>query len=496
MPKKATSAITLIDQSARDAITELLDKTMMVEAGAGSGKTTYLVRRMTALIAEGKAEIGSIAAVTFTRKAAAELKQKFQLALEKSFKTSDSYKKERIGLALQDLEQGFIGTIHSFCAQLLRERPVEAGIDPAFIEMDETGDGLNSNAAWEVYLSKLLFEDEKVLSRLYDMDVTLEELKEAYHMLVLYPEVSVETEDCTPPDTKRAKTEVSNFIAYAEPMLPDSVPEKGCDPVQDQVITLSRMMKSLDPNEMRDFFRIISPLEGDKKAILNRWPSKEAAREVESILSDLRTSIVLPMLTSWRRYRHSHLMEIIRPAAELCKQRRTEASMLNFQDLLQLASLLLRDNPEVRKYFKKRFTHLLVDEFQDTDPIQAEVMFYLTGTDTTEKNWQKLKPENGSLFIVGDPKQSIYRFRRADIDTYNLVKTLIQQSGGELVELKSNFRSLRSIGDWLNPIFEERFPKEGTKYQAKFGRLETIRIDNASCMSGLRKITTLKVLSA
>ena len=492
MSNKATSANNLSDQAARDAITTLLDKTMMVEAGAGSGKTTCLVKRMTALIAEGKAEIGSIAAVTFTRKAAAELKQKFQLALEKGFKSSDCDRKKRIGQALQDLEQGFVGTIHSFCAQLLRERPVEAGIDPAFIEMDEIEDGLSRNEAWDAYLSKLLFEDKTVLSRLYEMDVTLEELKEAYHMLVLYPEVQVATEDCPPPDTKLAKAEVSNFLAYAEKMLPDAVPEKGWDGVQEQVINLRRMMKTLDPDEMRDFFRIIAPLESEKGVTQNRWPSKDDAKNVGLRLSDLRARIVLPMFTEWRRYRHARLMKIIGPAADLCKQRRAEASMLNFQDLLQLASSLLRDNPEVRTYFKKRYTHLIVDEFQDTDPIQAEVMFYLTGAEITEKNWKKLTPEKGSLFVVGDPKQSIYRFRRADIDTYNLVKELIQKAGGELVELKSNFRSMRSIGEWLNPVFETRLPKEGTKYQAKFSRLETVRVDSAACMSGLRKITIPK----
>ncbi len=493
MPNKNTSTNNLSDQAARDAIEKLLDKTMMVEAGAGSGKTTCLVKRMTALISEGQAEIGSIAAVTFTRKAAAELKQKFQLALEKAFKSTDGDSKKRIGLALQDLEQGFVGTIHSFCAQILRERPVEAGIDPAFIEMDEMEAGLSRNEAWEAYLARLLFEDETVLSRLYEMDVTLDELKDAYRTLVLYPDVQVAIEDCPPPDIKAARTEVSKFLAYAEKMLPDSVPEKGWDDVQEQVTNLHRMLKTLDPNEMRDFFRIIVPLESKKGVTQYKWQSKDDAKEVEARLSGLRSSIVLPMLTAWRRYRHSHLMKIIMPAVDFCKQRRAEASTLNFQDLLQLASSLLRDNPEVRKYFKKRFTHLLIDEFQDTDPIQAEVMFYLTGTDMTEKNWKKLKPEKGSLFVVGDPKQSIYRFRRADIDTYNLVKELIQKAGGELVELKSNFRSMRSIGEWLNPVFEDRLPNVGTKYQAKFSRLETVRVDSASYMSGLRKITIPKM---
>jgi ATP-dependent helicase/nuclease subunit A len=493
MIKKPIPSGVLADQSARDAIETLLDKTMMVEAGAGSGKTTCLVRRMTALISEGKTEIGHIAAVTFTRKAAAELKEKFQLSLEKEFKGSDGRRKELTGRALQDLEQGFVGTIHSFCARLLRERPVEAGVDPGFIEMDELENSLHQNEVWEEYLSRLIFEDKKVLTRLYELNVTLDQLKDAYHTLVLYPEVKVIAEDCAPPDIAPALPEITGFITRAEKRMPDSVPEKGWDPVQEAIINSGRMLMIFDPNRMRDFFRIIAPLDAAKEIRQKRWPSKEDAKDVKAELDDLKERILAPLIHQWRRYRHSHLTRIIGPAAELCRQRRLETSRLNFQDLLQIASRLLRDNPEVRKYFKKRFAYLLVDEFQDTDPIQAEVMFYLSGKDVTEKDWKKLKPENGSLFVVGDPKQSIYRFRRADIDTYNLVKELIVKAGGELVELKSNFRSVRSIGEWLNPIFQEVFPAESTHCQAKLSSIETVRVEDHSFFSGIYKITTPKV---
>lgn len=481
------------DQAARDAITTFLDKTMMVEAGAGSGKTTCLVERMTALVSEGKAEIGNIAAVTFTRKAAAELKEKFQLALEKEFKESEGKTKERIGRALQNLEQGFVGTIHSFCARLLRERPVEAGIDPGFIEMDELENSLHQHEVWEEYLSRLIFEDKKVLTLLYDLDVTLDQLKNAYHMLVLYPEVQAVTEECAPPDIAPALAEVSNFITNVARRMPDSVPEKGWDSVQAAIIGSGRMLMTLDPGQRRDFFRIIGVLDAAKGVTQKKWLSKDDAKNVEAELADLRARVMVPLFRQWRRYRHSHLIRIIGPAAELCRQRRLEASRLNFQDLLQSASNLLRNNAEVRLYFKKRFACLLVDEFQDTDPIQAEVMFYLTGKDVNEKGWKNLKPEKGSLFVVGDPKQSIYRFRRADIDTYNLVKELIVKAGGELVELRSNFRSMRSIGGWLNPIFKEVFPVEGTSYQAKFSSLETVRVEDPAFFSGVYRITTPKV---
>jgi ATP-dependent helicase/nuclease subunit A len=493
MTRKQVGQEILEDQSAREAIDTHLDKTMMVEAGAGSGKTTCLVKRMTALVAEGKAEISGIAAVTFTRKAAAELKERFQLALEKRFKGAEGERKELIERALQNLEQGFVGTIHSFCARLLRERPVEAGIDPGFIEMDELENSLHQEEVWEEYLSRIILEDRKILALLYELDVTLDQLKGAYRMLVLYPEVKVLTADCPPPEVISAVGEVKNFIAGAQKGIPASIPEKGWDPLQEAINNVDRMLRSLDPSQPRDFFRIIALFESPKGVTQNRWLSKEDAKKAVAELEDLKERVIAPLLQKWRRYRHSHLMRIIQPAEELCRQRRLETSRLNFQDLLQAASDLLKDNPEVRRYFKKRFSYLLVDEFQDTDPIQAEVMFYLSGENVTEKDWKRLRPENGSLFVVGDPKQSIYRFRRADIDTYNLVKELIVRAGGELVELRSNFRSMRSIGEWLNPIFKEVFPAESTPSQAKFSGLETVRTEDPSFLSGIYRITTPKV---
>ncbi len=125
------------------------------------------------------------------------------------------------------------------------------------------------------------------------------------------------------------------------------------------------------------------------------------------------------------------------------------------------AARLLRDNPEVRRYFGRKFTHVLVDEFQDTDPIQAEVLMYLKGTDTEERDWQSLRPAPGSLFLVGDPKQSIYRFRRADIDIYNRVGEMVKAAGGGELNLTSNFRSLRPLADWNNPVFRRSCRRGG-----------------------------------
>ena len=126
------------DAKYRDMIVQNLDVSMLVEAGAGSGKTTSLVNRMVALIAAGKCNVDKMAAVTFTRKAAAELKGRFQIALEEAFHSEkNADRKARYEAALSSLEHLFAGTIHSFCARLLRERPIEAKLDPDFEELEE-----------------------------------------------------------------------------------------------------------------------------------------------------------------------------------------------------------------------------------------------------------------------------------------------------------------------------------------------------------------------
>ena len=136
-------------------------------------------------------------------------------------------------------------------------------------------------------------------------------------------------------------------------------------------------------------------------------------------------------------------------------------------------------------YFQERFTHILVDEFQDTDPIQAEVILYLTGEDLTEKSWRRLRVKPGALFVVGDPKQSIFRFRRADIDTYNEVKEIVDRSDGQIIPLTTNFRSVPALCTWLNPIFRAKFPEKANQFQPEFEELVPFQ----KGAGGVRRIT-------
>jgi ATP-dependent helicase/nuclease subunit A len=172
-----------------------------------------------------------------------------------------------------------------------------------------------------------------------------------------------------------------------------------------------------------------------------------------------------PALSRWRQHLHPVVMRAVAPASAEFAAWRRRHGRLNYSDLLLLARDLLRDHPRVRRDFQERFLPILVDEFQDTDPIQAEVLFYLTGEDLEERDWRRLVPRPGSLFVVGDPKQSIYRFRRADIETYGAVRERFERSG-RVLRLSANFRSTGRLCAWVNGAFAGQFPSEASAAQA------------------------------
>lgn len=467
----------ITDQKQRDLIAHDFNKSFFVEAGAGSGKTQSLVYRMIGLIRYGNARIGNIVAVTFTRKAAAELRERFQIKLEdllRSKETSDSEKKN-INDALLSFEQASINTVHSFCAKLLREYPVEAGIDPDFEEVEEDEDFIFAEQVWGAYIEKQGFENNKIIGWMQDNGIDYKWLKNIYLWLVGYPDVEILREELPRPDFQTAKREVKNFITSLAKELPNSEPTGGWDELQ---MLARRSLKLIDLGyleEDRLFINLLFILNKKTKVTQNRWQDKAKAKEYEKNTIKFQEIVIASVLQQWREYLHKPIIDFALEAVRYYEEWRRERSILNFQDLLMKTAELLRNNPEVRGYFKKNIGYLLVDEFQDTDPIQAEIIMLLTGEDNAIDNWRKAKPKPGSLFLVGDPKQSIYRFRRADIDIYNQVKNIFYEGAGEVIELTSNFRSLDHIADFTNAVFKNIFPKEDSQYQAKFASLIAVR---------------------
>lgn len=451
------------DQSARDRITFELGTNFLVEAGAGSGKTTSLVNRMLHLIATGTAHMGEIAAITFTNKAASELLGRFRMKLEEKWRQApEGDEKERCAKALQELGQCFIGTIHSFCGQILRERPIEAGVDPAFRELDETEAEELRDRCWDEYLEKLEAEGKNSeLAELAELGVHVEDLRVMYHRISQYEDVSIFTQVTERPDLDRIRLSLFPLVEEASRYLPSTAPAAGWDALQDALRRARRMIRYLDMTQDRNVVMAAQLFDKKINITQNRWTDKAKAKEMKERFEEWQISVLYPVLQTWREFLHPKIIRFVEPVVGYARSKRMEAGLLDFQDLLMKTAELLREHPSVRQYFAKRYTRLFVDEFQDTDPIQAEMMMLLTGQDAKENDWRKQVPRPGSLFVVGDPKQSIYRFRRADISTYNFVKDRIRQCG-DILMLNKNFRSVHAVGDYVNYAFESKFVPKGT----------------------------------
>ena len=475
MATKTTEAQRIpADDAARRSIAEDLGTTMLVEAAAGTGKTTCLVGRMAALVATGAARVENLSAVTFTIRAAAQLSQRFQNELEsRRTQEKDAGRRRNLDAALSALEACFVGTIHAFCARLLRERPVEAGVDPGFREMDEPEDHVARDAAWQRHVQSLFVANDPVIPRLSALGVRLDDLREAYDEICDNSDVEPAFGPETPePDFREARRRVEAFLDQAAAAVPAEAGPDGWTGFENAVRRARRLSALLDLRRGPDFVQVLHVLRGSKA-------KEKAPRALKTALESLQDEIVKPGLRAWAEHLHPIVMPVLVAARDAYRSWRRENGRLNFQDLLIEARNLLRARPDVRRALRERFTPILVDEFQDTDPIQAELLFYLTGENPEESDWKKLRPAPGSLFVVGDPKQSIYRFRRADIQTNQTVRRLIEESSGRVVTLSTNFRSTGRLCEWINATFArpELFPAAANPQQAGYVALDAYRTD-------------------
>jgi len=325
----------LIDQKARDKIIKEINRNILVEASAGSGKTSSLIHRMAALIKSGKFEVDEIAAITFTRKAAIELKERFQQKIEDSFReTEDEKEKGYLREALYNLEQCYLGTIHSFCARLLRERPIEAGLDPEFAELDDLDDTLLKEEAWERYLLNLKIEESPSLIHLEELGIKPSELADCYKTVCTYPEVKPSFPVSPKPNIKEAIKEIISFSDEASQYIPDEEPKMGYDKLQEAVLSVKRMKGFYDYiKEDYNKIKLLENFSKSEKITLNRWTSKEKAKEYrDSIVLELQEKVISPTLQQWREYCYADTIKFVLPAVEYYHELRQKVSMLNFQD--------------------------------------------------------------------------------------------------------------------------------------------------------------------
>jgi ATP-dependent helicase/nuclease subunit A len=502
----------LPDASARARIQDQLDRSLLVEAGAGSGKTHEMAARMAAGIASGVYQIEHMAAVTFTRKAAAELRGRFQLALEELLKShvaagfrhhevrSDSSKRwaevviqpdadsrARIAHALSNLERFFAGTIHAFCARLLRERPVEAGVAPGFTELDDIQERLLRRENWRDYLAEARGIGDRDLVALQEAGVRMRDLARAFDTICLYEDVDFPPGDAPKPDDRDRWKQLEMFWTQLSAHLPAEIdPETTCNTQRASrrfadAWTFSREKRRM-PGVLADLLEI---WEFSPKIVQRCWSDNAAEKKrlgalIPALHRQFRTDVVDPFLGEWRRYLYRHCIVLLSRARDGAERERRRRNTLSFNDLLRLTARVLRENEQVRRSLQQKYRWIFIDEFQDTDPLQAEIMLRLAGESS----------EGRALFVVGDPKQSIYRFRRADIDVYNRVRAILGGSDeAGIVTLTTNFRSRPDICEFANRAFKERFPETATAQKPRFAPLQPNRTAEPNAR-GIRTLTT------
>jgi ATP-dependent helicase/nuclease subunit A len=462
------------DAEAREAIRTSLDRSMLVEASAGTGKTTCMVDRMTALVRTGKATVDKIAAITFTKKAAAELARRFRERLEKDSADASMAddERQRLQAALAEIDTVVIGTVHSFCGRLLKDRPIEAGLDPAVETMDAAAEQVLRGRAWREFCD--LVPDDAALAAcrqaLEDSGVDLRDLRSAFETFVAHGDVrDWPCKPVDPPDMRSVMERICDEIATTLKSVFLPWNERAVsDRLMSTLESVLRAYHARPDDSPASLFRAAEKLEGECPTIVQGlWlpgPNKKAHRELqaervgelEQWWKDIVASLAGP-LGQWRAYRYQFVIPLLERARAHYEHLRLAEGLLSFHDLLERTARLLRKCPEVRVAFARRHPFLLVDEFQDTDPLQAEILLLLTANADTATDWRTASIKPGSLFVVGDPKQSIYRFRRADIDTFEFVKKRIEDCGGKILHLSTNFRSNRELVTWVNDRFTGRF---------------------------------------
>jgi ATP-dependent helicase/nuclease subunit A len=380
------------DQAERDRALESR-RNVAVTAGAGTGKTTLLVSKLLSKVVDEKVDLGRILALTFTEKAANEMLERVRRELaERGF--SDG------------IDRAEIGTIHSFCAHVLRQFPIEAGVVPDF-KVDE-GEAFRRlfERAWPRWLDRELGADSPR------------------------------------PRTWRevlGRVDLATLRELAEGLASFGVPEEWSDG-QD---TLSWLVGQA-AREAPDLAGALGKAEAPPKRPKGGGPAVASALRLAKDLGTLDEAAVGQAVGLVSSFAREFRMDYLR------------AGYVSFSAMISLVYDLLksREFPNVRELLQEKYAYILVDEFQDTDPLQVHIIQQLA-----EDGAGRLRP--GKLFLVGDPKQSIYSFRGADIVAYRGAVDRILAEGGERVVLRTNFRSHGGILDFVNAVFSKAIQERG-----------------------------------
>ncbi|MBN1571711.1 MAG: UvrD-helicase domain-containing protein [Deltaproteobacteria bacterium] len=459
---------------------------MVVTAGAGTGKTTCLVEKVITLIGEAYIPVEKILAITFTKAAAAEMVERLRVEIGKRAKTEMG---EVWKIALNDLERAQISTIHSLCARILRENPIEAGIDPDFKEEEETINILLTEEIWDAWAKENLWGGHE-----YDDDlVTLIKRFGTEGIKAIGMELSKRPDRIDDylryrVDGEAERKEFQKLLAKIRDELSGSdIEAKEEDLLYQKCIKTTEILAKNSLEEMADSLNGV-----DSRRVVGReenWASADTFTSVKEmfyqpggVIDTLKE--LKPFLKQLEDDKIAETaVRVMSGFVRFIREERIGRGVLTFFDLIYEAKRLLQKNLEVRRRYQREFDYILVDEFQDTDPIQGDIILFLAEDGAKAERPEDVKVGGDRLFIVGDPKQSIFRFREAEIGVFYDVADKIKISGGEKQELANSYRSQKHLVEFHNALFSSYIGYEEERYAVDYDPL-TPRIEDIPNIDG------------
>ena len=467
------------DDWTREQVRQRLGANLFLEAGAGTGKTDALVTRLSELLATGTAKADEIAAITFTRAAAFEMRSRLRSALEARLATEhDAAGKERLAEMVDSLDGLAIQTIHAFALSMLREQPLDVGLPPVIEPLDDIQAGVEFDDRWSEWFRERIENDDELIAALrvaqrVGLTAPVDRLKQLAAMFgdrrQLLSHGMFEYKGQPPPPISTSR--LSETLARAQEIVTEGPDQPDPDdtmcrfindivaPELESLVVLAGDTLELPAEDFADLPSVV----GNRKGSMAKWRKASGGEAALSTLRDILQDLQQEIDLALEPLRQQTVATLLTAAADFALDyaaHRRSSGRLTFHDQLVLARELLRSSGDARSRFRNRHRYILVDEFQDTDPIQIELLRLIAGSDHHE-----LRP--GSLFVVCDPKQSIYRFRGADPVSATGFSQDVAASGLRL-PLSENHRSLSGILKWVNAIFSGWMTEDEANGQAPY----------------------------
>ncbi len=482
----------------RRALTEL-DKTFLVEAAAGTGKTSLLAGRVAMLLTAGY-QPSSIAAITFTERAAAELRArvgKFASALvagnipedlEPAFRDNPLADGQirTLDAARPRLGDLAASTIHAFCLTILQSYAVEGRVDPGASVMDAEQTELAFDSVFDNWLSSRLGEtaqdsDPIVVMAAQDPGRAVRTLRSLAKFRRGHSGAVADVPPAYADAVHDFHDAVVTFRRWIEPL---SAPE---DALLD-VVAFEELAALLEPAKsgglsFAELYARVSPTNEHLLGWNRRSPYAYKER-LGGWRKSAGKSIGDQLSTDGRVHYQHCVTKLERALAAIAdtllaqfysetdslvaafEKFKHDAAVLDFDDILIRTRDLLRQNRRVRDDIAARYRFVLVDEFQDTDPTQCEILFLIGSEPGDEPLWDRRRLRAGALFMVGDPKQAIYRFRGGDLKTYIRARNAVtSQFAGNIIEINANFRSREGILKHVDDCFAQRLGQQKCGYK-------------------------------